>query len=142
MQLDAWTVERIAHLKSLKSRTEQQELLVLLSEKKDEPKNDKKLSALIKFEKASVRAAKARQAVNNLLDAEKKSTKEADRKARNHRLIQQGLLIDFAGLEAWDHAELLGALMSTAKSESIPEERRADWKRIGDSLISSKEQKL
>jgi hypothetical protein len=142
MQLDAWTVERIAYLRSLKSCTEQQSLLVLLSEKKDEPKNDKKLSALIKFEKATVRASKARQAVNNLLHAEEKSTKEAERKARNHRLIQQGLLIDFAGLEDWDRGELLGALLSMAKSESIPLERSAEWKRLGDELISSKEKKL
>ena len=142
MQLDAWTVERIAYLKSLKSPSEQQSLLVLLSEKKDEPNNDKKLSALIKFEKASVRASKARQAVNNLLHAEKKSSKEAERKARNHRLIQQGLLIDFAGLQDWDHGELLGALLSMAKSESIPLERRAEWKHMGDALLSSKEQKL
>lgn len=142
MQLDAWTVERIAYLRSLKSPSEQQLLLVLLSEKNDEPKNEKKLSALIKFEKASVRASKARQAVNNLLHAEEKSTKEAERKARNHRLIQQGLLIDFASLEDWNHGELLGALISMAKSDSISLEKRADWKRQGDALISSKEQKL
>lgn len=142
MQLDAWTVERITFLKSLKSHSEQQSLLVLLSEKKDDPKNDKKLSALIKFEKASVRASKARQAVNNLLHAEEKSTKEAERKARNHRLIQQGLLIDFAGLEDWNHGELLGALLSMAKSESIPLEKRADWKLMGDALLGSKEKKL
>jgi hypothetical protein len=142
MQLDAWTVDRIAYLKSLKSLSEQQSLLVLLSEKNDEPKNDKKLSALIKFEKANVRASKARQIVNNLLHAEEKSSKEAERKARNHRLIQQGLLIDFAGLDGWNHGELLGGLISMAKSESIPLEKRADWKRLGDALISSKEKKL
>ena len=142
MQLDAWTLERIAYLKSLKSRTEQQELLILLSEKTDANKNDKKLSALIQFEKATVRASKARQAVNNLLNAEQKAAKEADRKARNHRLIQQGLLIDFTGLEGWDRGELMGALMSMSKSNSLTPEQRAEWKRSGDALLSSKEQKL
>ena len=141
MQMDAWTLERIDYLRSLKSRTEQQSLLVLLSEKADESKNDKKLSALIKFEKASVRASKARQVVNNLLHAEEKSNKEAERKVRNHRLIQQGLLIDFAGLDNWNRGELLGALLSMIKSESIPLDQRDDWKRLGDALINSKEQK-
>jgi hypothetical protein len=97
---------------------------------------------LIKFEKANFRASKARQAVQILLNEEQKAIKETERKARSHRLIQQGLLIDFVGLENWDRGELLGALMTMARSDSITLEQRAEWKRAGDALINSKEQKL
>ena len=139
MQLDTWTVDRIAHLKGLKSRTEQQDLLVLLAEKSARiPLDEKKLSALIRAEKAVVRASKARQVVSNLINAEHKAAKEAERKARNHRLIQQGLLIDFAALENWNHGELLGALMSMSKSDAISPEKRAEWGRAGSALLASK----
>lgn len=139
MQLDAWTIDRITHLKGLKSRTEQQELLVLLAEKPAPTSLDeKKLTALIRAEKAVVRASRARQVVSNLINAEQKAAKEAERKARNHRLIQQGLLIDFAALENWNHGELLGALMSMSKSDSISPEKRAEWKRAGTALLATK----
>lgn len=139
MQLDAWTVDRIAYLKGLKFRTEQQELMVLLAEKPARTSPDeKKLSALIRAEKAVVRASKARQVVSNLINAEHKAAKEAERKARNHRLIQQGLLIDFAALENWNHGELLGALMSMSKSDAISPEKRAEWGRAGSALLASK----
>lgn len=139
MTLDAWTIDRIAHLKGLKSRTEQQDLMVMLSEKKEPDSSDKKkLDVLIRAEKASVRAIRARQVVNNLLGAEQKKTKEAERKARNHRLIQQGLLIDFAALEDWDRSELMGALLNLRKSENIPAEKRMEWKRHGDALLAVK----
>jgi hypothetical protein len=139
MTIDAWTIDRIAHLKGLKNRTEQQDLMVMLAEKNEPDANDKrKLGVLVRAEKAAVRAIRARQVVNNLLGAEQKAAKEAERKARNHRLIQQGLLIDFATLESWDRGELLGALLNLRKSESIPTEKRAEWKRHGDALLAAK----
>ena len=65
--------------------------------------------------------------------------KADERRARNHRLIQQGLLLDFAGLEAWDRGLLLGALLSMGKSDAITPEKKADWKRAGDALLAQKE---
>lgn len=100
MENNDWLQDRVAYLKGLKSPSDQQALLVLLAEKPQRTSQDeKKLAAIVRAEKASVKAAKARQDAANLINAEKKAAKEADRKARNHRLILQGVLFDLAGLE-------------------------------------------
>ena len=92
MTLDAWTTDRLLYLKALKSRTDQQELLIYLSQKtQTTPQDNRKLAMLIKAEKAGVKAAQARQQIAILLSAEKRSASQAECKARNHRLIQQGL---------------------------------------------------
>lgn len=141
-----WLTTRAAYLKGLKSRNDQQELLVLLCEKKDKtPQDEKKLAVLVKAEKASVRAAKARQEATNLINAERKSVAEAERKARDHELYQAAGLLGLAGLvdkktgkPTMDRGQLLGALLGLAK---VPQDdpRRADWKRAGDALLSEKE---
>ena len=138
-----WLTTRITYLKSLKSRNDQQELLVLLADKKDRtPQDEKKLAALIKAERASVRATKARQEAANLINAERKSTAEAERKARDHEMYQAAGLLSLAGLvdkktgrPTMDRGPLLGALLGLAK---VPQDdaRRADWKRAGDALLT------
>lgn len=138
-----WLATRITYLKSLKSRNDQQELLVLLADKKDRtPQDEKKLAALIKAERASVRATKARQEAANLINAERKSTAEAERKARDHEMYQAAGLLSLAGLvdkktgrPTMDRGQLLGALLGLAK---VPQDdaRRADWKRAGDALLT------
>ena len=48
-----WLLDRIAYLKGLKTRTEHQEMLVILAEKKDRNTQEEKyLAALIRAEKA------------------------------------------------------------------------------------------
>ena len=90
-----WLKERVAYIRGLKSPSDQQAILAELATKQTrEPSEEKKLSALVKAEKASIRAAKARQQAANLIHAEKKAEREAERKARNHRLILQGVLFD------------------------------------------------
>ena len=138
-----WLTTRITYLKSLKSRNDQQELLVLLADKKDRtPQDEKKLAALIKAERASVRATKARQEAANLINAERKSIAEAERKARDHEMYQAAGLLSLAGLvdkktgrPTMDRGQLLGALLGLAK---VPQDdaRRADWKRAGDALLT------
>lgn len=138
-----WLTTRITYLKSLKSRNDQQELLVLLADKKDRtPQDEKKLAALIKAERASVRATKARQEAANLINAERKSTAEAERKARDHEMYQAAGLLSLAGLvdkktgrPTMDRGQLIGALLGLAK---VPQDdaRRADWKRAGDALLT------
>ncbi len=59
-------------------------------------------------------------------------------KARNH---SEGLLLDFAEIQTWDRAELLGALVSMATSTTITAEKRADWKKVGAKLLAEKEPK-
>ena len=133
-----WLKDRITYIQGLKKPSDQQELLALLYTKKDRTAHEEKqLGILTRAERAADRAAAARADVAKLLNA----NKESERKARNHRLILQGLLIDFAELQTWDRAELLGALASMATSSTITAEKRADWKKVGAKLLAEKEPK-
>lgn len=146
MENDIWLKDRVAFLKGLKSRTEQQELLIMLVENIERTAQDtKKLVALAKAEKANVRAVKARLEAANLINAERKATAEAERKARDHEMYQAAGLLSLAGLvdrktgkPTLDRGELLGALLGLAK---VPphDPRRADWKRAGDAMLVEKE---
>lgn len=146
MENDIWLKDRIAFLKGLKSRTEQQELLIMLVENTERTVQDtKKLVALAKAEKANVRAAKARLEAANLINAERKAAAEAERKARDHEMYQAAGLLSLAGLvdrktgkPTLDRGELLGALLGLAK---VPphDPRRVDWKRAGDAMLAEKE---
>jgi hypothetical protein len=138
-----WLSTRVTYLKGIKSRNDQQELLILLADKNERTSQDeKKLAALVRAEKASVRAAKARQEAATLINAERKSTAEAERKARDHEMYQAAGLLSLAGLvdkktgkPTMDRGQLLGALLGLAK---VPQDdaRRADWKRAGDALLT------
>lgn len=138
-----WLSTRVTYLKGIKSRNDQQELLILLADKNERTSQDeKKLVALVRAEKASVRAAKARQDAATLINAERKSTAEAERKARDHEMYQAAGLLSLAGLvdkktgkPTMDRGQLLGALLGLAK---VPQDdaRRADWKRAGDALLT------
>lgn len=144
MENDSWLKDRVAFLKGLKSRTDQQELIVLLAENKARtPQDTKKLAVLVKAEKASVRASKARQQASNLINSEKRTIAEAARKARTHNLCESAGLLGLAGLvdtvtgiPTLDRAELLGALLGLSKVPA-DDHRRADWKRAGDALLAS-----
>jgi hypothetical protein len=137
MNRDEWLHNRVMYLKSLKARTEPQQLLVLLAEKPDRSAGDNQLlAALIRLEQANDRAAEARLAAAKLIQASKRQSAKADRKARTHRLIQQGVLFDLAGLEHRSRGELLGLLLAAAKTEDPG--RWAAWKQAGDALLSEK----
>jgi hypothetical protein len=143
MDNDTWLNDRVTFLKALKTRTEQQELIVLLTEnKKRSPLDTKKLAALVKAEKANIRANKARQDAANLINSEKKALALAARNARTHELCESAGLLGLAGLvdtmtgkPTIDRGELLGALLGLAK---VPADdvRRSDWKRAGDALLA------
>ena len=143
MKSDEWLKDRVAYLKGLKSRNEQQELLVLLAEKPNMTAQDeKKFNAIIRAEKASIRATKARQDAANLINTEKKVAAKAERAARTHELCNSAGLLILAGLvdtktgkPEIDKGELLGALLGLAK---VPAEdtRRLEWKRAGDALLA------
>lgn len=141
MENDSWLKDRVAHLKGLKTRSDQQELLVLLAEKTNRtPQDEKKIAVLAKAEKAAIRAAKARLDAANLINGEKKAAKEEARRARNHRLITQGVLFDLAGLEGRSRGEMLGLLLAASATEDP--QRWASWKAKGDALLASKEREL
>ena len=136
-----WLGDRIKHIKGLKSPNDQQALLVALAEKDNRSDlEEKKLAALIRAERASVRAMKARQEAASLIYADKRAASEADRKARNHRLITQGVLFDLAGLEGRSRGEMLGLLLSAARVTDSA--NWAAWKAEGDALLAEKSEAI
>jgi hypothetical protein len=138
-----WLYNRVLHLKGLKSRTEQQNILIEIYEKKDRTaQDDKKLSLIIKAERTAESAAKAKLEASKFLQAEKNAEKKAERKARDHELYNSAGLLILAGLvdtktgkPLIDTAELLGALIGLSK---VPESdtRRTDWKRVGAAKLA------
>ena len=137
MNRDEWLTNRVTYLKSLKARSEPQQLLVLLAEKPDRSAADNQLlAALIRLEQANDRAAQARVAAAKLIQDGKRRSAKEERKARAHRLIQQGVLFDLAGLAHRGRGELLGLLLAAAKTEDP--HRWAAWKQAGDALLAEK----
>ena len=134
---DEWLTNRVEYLKSLKALSEPQQLLVLLTEKPDRSAADNQLlAALVRLEQANDRAAQARLAAAKLIQSSKRQSVKEERKARAHRLIQQGVLFDLAGLEHRSRGELLGLLLAAAKTEDP--QRWAAWKQAGDALLAEK----
>ncbi|SER62199.1 Conjugal transfer protein TraD [Azotobacter beijerinckii] len=141
---DEWLTSRIAYLRGLKSPNDQQRLLLLLAEKPERTSDDnRKLSALLKAEKAAERAQKARANAARIVNAEK----AAERKARDRELYQSAGLLILAGLvdsgtgsPTLDRGELLGALLGLSKV-ATDDPRRADWKRAGDTLLAERARK-
>ena len=137
MKRDEWLMNRVVYLKRLKTRTEPQQLLVLLAEKPDRTAADNQiLAALTRLEQANDRAAQARVAAAKLIRDGKRQSAKAERKARAHRLIQQGVLFDLAGLAHRSRGELLGLLLAAAKTEDP--QRWAHWKEAGEALLAEK----
>ncbi len=141
---DSWLTDRLAYLSGLKSPNDQQRLLLLLTEKAEQSKDDiRKIAALARAEKAADRAQKARADVARIVNAEK----VAERKARDHELYQVAGLLSLAGLvdkhsgkPMTDRGELLGALLGLAKV-AADDSRRAEWKRAGDALLAERERR-
>lgn len=137
---DKWVEERIAYIRGLKSPNEHQQLLVELANKPKLSTDElRKLSVLVRAEKAAEKAQKAKASAARIVNAEKK----AERKKRDRELYQSAGLLILAGLVDTktgkpnrDKGELLGALISLAESD-VPEERRAVWKAKGDAVLQA-----
>jgi len=130
-----WLINHVAYLRELKSRSDQQDLLILLAEKSDRSAQDiKKLTILIRAEKAGNKQSRARQSATNFINAERRAAKESERKANDQRLLLQGNLIDLAGLKSRCRSELLGILLAAAATEDPFQ--WASWKTKGDVLLS------
>ena len=132
-----WLLERVEYLRKLKAPNEQQRLLMQLAEKPDRSSaDDRNLAVLVRAEKADERLAKLRASAARVVSEEKAAT----RKARNHRLIQQGLLFDLVGLESRDPAELAGALAALAEVDDPS--RWAQWKIKGQARGRFRKRKI
>ena len=126
-------------LKALSRPTDYQKLLIELYEKTDRTATeDKKLSALIRTEKATIRANKAKQDMQNLLNAERTKEKALERKARTKRLIELGALFDIANLGHHDPATLVGMLSSI---KIAPDDARwSKWHDQGVPILKERKQ--
>jgi len=141
MTQDPWLTKRLAYLRGLKAPNDQQRLLLMLADKPDLAADDaRNLAALVRAEKASERALKARAEAARVINADE----AAKRKARDHELYQSAGLMILAGLvdtttgkPTRDRGELLGALMSLAEAQ-VDDEKRAAWKRKGDALLAER----
>ncbi|MGE8482640.1 MAG: conjugal transfer protein TraD [Pseudomonas sp.] len=139
---DRWLSERLLHIKNLKSPSDQQRLLLMLSEKLPRTNDEeRKLGFIIKAEWAEAKAQKARSDVARIVNAEKESA----RKSRDRELYQAAGLLILAGLVdtktgsfLLDRGELLGALVGIDETP-VTDAVRVEWKRTGDALIASRE---
>jgi hypothetical protein len=131
----SWEEKRVQYIDGLKKPTEAQQLLSILFKKADRTEaENKKLAVLIKAEKATERALNANAVITKMLSG----AKEEERRARNHRLIQQGILFDLVGLDTRSRGEMLGALIAAVASAKASPEHWATWKAKGDALLAEK----
>lgn len=127
----------IDKLKTYSKPSMQQKLLLVLADNPSRtPADEKKFKALLAAEVAASRAATAKAKATALIRDGEKAKTEEERKARNHRLILQGVLFDLAGISDWSRGEMLGALLAVATSGGNDADRRAAWKQKGDALLA------
>ncbi len=134
-----WLAGHLAFLKGLKSPSDNQKLLLVLTAKKEKtPKEERTIDVLVKSEKALERAKKARAEVTSLLASEKKKEVAAERTARTHHLIQLGLLFGFAELDQAPRDFLMGMLLVGAKVDNA---NRQIMTQMGAEFLAKKEPK-
>lgn len=131
----SWEEKRVQYIDGLKKPTEAQQLLSILFKKEGRTEEENKtMAVLIKAERAIERAQNANAAITKMMNG----TKENERRARNHRLIQQGILFDLVGLDTRSRGEMLGALIAAVASAKANPEHWATWKAKGDALLAEK----
>lgn len=141
MKQTEWLQENLGYLRGLRNPTEQQKLLLMLVDKEDrDDKDNRKLTVLIRAEKASERAQTARAAAARIINSDKATA----RKARDHEMYRAAGLMVLAGLvdkktgePTRDRGELLGALLMLAEAQPN-DERRLVWKQRGDKVLAEK----
>lgn len=132
----SWEEKRVQYIDGLKKPSEAQQLLAILFKKANRTDAEgKKLAALIKAEKANDRALTANAAITKMMNG----AKEDERRVRNHRLIEQGVLFDLVGLETRSRGEMLGALIAAVASAKSNPEHWANWKAKGDAMLAGKD---
>ena len=132
----SWEEKRVQYIDGLSKPSEAQQLLAILFKKTDRTEaENKKLAALVKAEKANERALNANATITKMMNGEK----EEARRARTHRLVQQGILFDLVGLNTRSRGEMLGALIAAIASAKANPEHWANWKAKGDAMLAEKE---
>lgn len=132
----SWEQKRVQYIDGLKKPSEAQQLLSILFKKTDPTDAEsKKLAALVRAEKANERALNANAVITKMMT----SAKDDERRARNHRLIQQGILFDLVGLDTRSRGEMLGALIAAVASAKSNPEHWTSWKAKGDAMLANPE---
>jgi hypothetical protein len=132
----SWEEKRVQYIDGLKKPSEAQQLLAILFKKTNRTEVEgKKLAALVKAEKATERALNANATITKMMNGEK----EEARRARTHRLVQQGILFDLVGLDTRSRGEMLGALIAAVASAKANPEHWASWKAKGDAMLAEKD---
>lgn len=132
----SWEEKRVQYIDGLKKPSEAQQLLAILFKKTNRTEAEgKKLAALVKAEKATERALNANATITKMMNGEK----EEARRARTHRLVQQGILFDLVGLDTRSRGEMLGALIAAVASAKANPEHWASWKAKGDAMLAEKD---
>ena len=141
-KIDGWTVDRIKYLRGLKSPNQSQMLLILLFDKTEKTDQDyKSIGVLVRNEKTVAKVAKTQGAVLNLLKKEKAAQEEENekkRRARNHGLVELGLLFQYAEIESLPRSELVGMLLDFKNADA---HQRKIWSEAGAAFFASKEVK-
>lgn len=136
-----WLEQRIAYIKGLRNPSEEQQALLVLADMATRDETDeKKFTVLVKAERATERAEKAKGAAKDLLQKEKKAARDL----RTHKIINGAGLMMMAGLMDsktgdlnFDADELLGAFIGIANlSPESRERKRAEWKQVGITRMS------
>lgn len=133
---EKWLSENLQKLKAKDKLTKQEKLLIELAERK-KPEEFAMLQTLVRAQKAADRADAARIKAMTAIRSKEKRRAEEERKARNHRLIKQGLLFDYLGLDSRSREELAGILMAAARVND--NERIEIWRKAGAEFLKSKE---
>lgn len=134
--VDKWLNENLSKLKAKDKLSKQEKLLIELAERK-KPEEFAMLQTLVRAQKAADRADAARIKAMTAIRSKEKRRAEEERKARNHRLIKQGLLFDYLGLDSRSREELAGILMAAARVND--NERIEIWRKAGAEFLKSKE---
>lgn len=134
--VEKWLNENLSKLKEKDKLSKQEKLLIELAERK-KPEEFAMLQTLVRAQKAADRADAARIKAMTAIRSKEKRSAEEERKARNHRLIQQGLLFDYLGLDSRSREELAGILMAAARVND--NERIEIWRKAGAEFLKSKE---
>lgn len=139
MKIEDWIQNKVKEIKDAKTRTDEQELLLILHDNKNRTaQENKEFDILVKYEKSLEQTNARKQAAVNLTQNKKKE----ERKARDHELYNAAGLLILAGLvdtktgkPTIDKNELLGALAGLAK---VPEsdQRRTEWKKAGAVILA------
>lgn len=132
---EKWLSENLQKLKAKDKLTKQEKLLIELAERK-KPEEFAMLQTLVRAQKAADRADAARIKALSAIRSKEKRSAEEERKARNHRLIQQGLLFDYLGLDSRSHEELMGILIAAARVTDA--ERIQSWRNAGAEFLKTK----